>query len=517
MNLQNWWKAAARFAALLLGVVTLLPVSADAQKPAGETQIEGILSVVWGDPRPGSQGGETRFTITAPDGTAHALNLSSAQQSMALHLFNKRAIVQGWMLRSVSGPAQIAVSQLTPLAQEKPAARAPLVKRVLYVLLRFNGDAQEPHPPGFYSDLTNPFKAPVGSNVVSTINGFFRKTSWGHLQWSADVVGWLTLPKTKAQYAPCGWSSACADLAGIGNDGLALAAAAGADLSVYDNLNFVLNNDLDCCAWGGGFTYNGKSYGATWEPPWAQQAGTYVHELGHSLGLPHSGWRYYAYDSPWDQMSTGTVSKYAQCATYFSANSNVPTGVNCVEPGSGYIAAHKEYLGWLPPANIVVIDAPTTRNVTLEANSLPLGTTAKMIKVCLPAQPCTGAAAHYLTVEARIRASRFEMGLPGEGVIIHDFRADRKAIGAANPCYFNSQSGWAVPVDFTKGDWQGNPACNSGGLAWPNYALGNAQYPVGSVYRSAKQNIRIKVQERIGNSFVLRITRAVTTAGGPAP
>ena len=47
--------------------------------------------------------------------------------------------------------------------------------------------------------------------LPATINGFFAKTSWNRLQWKADVAGkgglnptaWFTLPKTKAQYAPC--------------------------------------------------------------------------------------------------------------------------------------------------------------------------------------------------------------------------------------------------------------------------------------------------------------------------
>ena len=54
---------------------------------------------------------------------------------------------------------------------------------------------------------------------------------------------------------------------------------------------------------GRSFVYQNRFYGATWEPPWGQNTSTYAHEMGHSLGLPHSGWRYYAYDSPWDVMS----------------------------------------------------------------------------------------------------------------------------------------------------------------------------------------------------------------------
>ena len=131
-------------------------------------------------------------------------------------------------------------------------------------------------------------------------------------------------------------------------------------MAAYDTINFVLNNDLDCCAWGGGFTFNSKFYHATWEPPWAQHAETYVHELGHSLGLPHSGWKYYTYDLPWDIMSMHNGINGMLCGSYKSANSgNTTRNITCPEPGSGYIVAHKDFLGWIPAANQVLINAKT--------------------------------------------------------------------------------------------------------------------------------------------------------------
>src|SRR5438128_2732399 len=70
------------------------------------------------------------------------------------------------------------------------------------------------------------------------------------------------------------------------------------------------------------------------------------------------------------------------CGSYNSINSGSASTVYCSEPGDGYIAPHKDYLGWIPPANDVIGSA-SGMTVTLEADSLPLGTAAKMIKVCL--------------------------------------------------------------------------------------------------------------------------------------
>lgn len=197
-------------------------------------------------------------------------------------------------------------------------------KRVIYLLVKFSDDSAVPHPPVFYTGMTNPDTPPSGEVFPTTLNGFFKKTSANQFSWLADVGGvggvgasggWLTLPHPKSYYAPCGWSSVCANLSGLSNDATALGRSQGIDFKVYDNINFVLSNDLDCCAWGGNYfsSVDSKSDGATWEPPWGQNTSTYAHEMGHSIGLPHSGRVYYAYDSPWDVMSSIQVINGVNC------------------------------------------------------------------------------------------------------------------------------------------------------------------------------------------------------------
>src|SRR6185312_13912772 len=369
----------------------------------------------------------------------------------------------------------------------------------------FKDDAQEPHAKDFYLDLTNPKKGNAGLHIPATINGFFDKTSWGNLQWQADTSDWMQLPFNKAHYANCGWDQSCANLNALSNDAFTLAVNAGINLQQYDNINFVLNNDLDCCAWGGGTSFGGKSFGATWEPPWGQEAGTYSHEFGHSIGLPHSGWTYYAYDSPWDIMSKRQSAQSVLCATYFSANDNANRNVNCTEPGDGYIAGHKDFLGWTPAANIVVVGTtPGKTKVVLEANSLPLGDKIKLIKICLAGEQCSGNSAHYVTVEARIGGKKYENGLTGDGVIIQDFKLNRASIGGH--CYFNSQSGFAVPIDATPGDYD-STACNDGGRTWPNWGLGNAEFLPGQTYTDSAHHFSVTVKQQKGSTYVVIVKR----------
>jgi ABC-type transport system substrate-binding protein len=520
---------------LLAFSIGIAPQKSQAQNPISSPQsgygvpmansptFEGILNIIWGDPYPKlGSGGPTQYTLTLLNGTNVALQLAG-KESYAENYFLKRVVVSGRAVpnqyatthtyaRSSIVVDTIAPSQTQLGGQATTAAGVFGTRRVIYLLLKFSDDSAVPHPPVFYTDLNNPDTPPVGEVFPATVNGFFRKTSWNQFYWVGDVGGmggvgasggWLTLPHPKSYYAPCGWSGACADVWAIGDDGTALGREQGIIFTNYDNINFVLSNDLDCCAWGGSY-YSGadnKWYGSTWEPPWGQEAGTYSHEMGHSLGLPHSGWVYYAYDSPWDLMSARMSANTVYCGSYSSDNSGGTASLYCTEPGDGYIAAYKDYLGWIPSANEVLTSTGSALTVTLEGDALPLGTATKMLKICITGSPCTGPTAHYFTVEARVRGYQFDNGIPGEGVIIHMFEGDRPTVGG--PCFFNSQSGWAWPIDGTPGDYNSATCSFADGAA-----LFNAQWVPGQIYFNATYGLSIKVVSRTGSSFVVTVNGA---------
>lgn len=485
---------------------------AQAQDAAISQSFSGTLTMEWGDPRPhdrGANAGVTRFHLTDQNNNTFALDVPAEQQSSVTQLFNQRVVVQGKSSGLPSAAAggdlpRIAVDHVTAVPSAAPVD-APLAttgtRKVLYLLLKYKSDTQTPHTVQFFKDLTNPLTPTTTSKTPMTINGFYHADSYGKLKWSGVVGGnkYFTLPKTKAQYAPCmNFGSGCtnANLNLLRTDALAIADANGIDWKSYDNINFVVNNDLDCCAWGGSFSFNGKTYGATYEPPWAQEAATYVHEFGHSLGLPHSGWRYEAYDSPWDEMSNGSYASYIVCGTYKSANSsNATNNIYCYEPGAGYIAPYKDKLGWLPSGNVQVINAKGTFTVTLYAGTTPLaGTRKKYIKLCTAAWPCTGSSAHFYSIEVKAKAAKPSKGIPNEGVIIHDVKMNRTPIGGS--CFFNSQSGWAVPIDATPNDYHAYPTCS-----WDaGKGLQNAQFMVGKTYSNSTYGIKIKIDSKGTNT-----------------
>jgi M6 family metalloprotease-like protein len=514
----------SRFAAMAMASACWC-VDSSLADPVPEAQsYEGTLQIVWGDGFAGqSAASTTHFLLALPGGKQLPLELNGLQ-ALATHFFGKRVAISGPLvpnaLANLPGPVAISVETIVPIDGSESLRKntgATGTRQVIYLLLKFPDDTTVPHPPAFYSDLNNPDLPPAGEPFPATLNGFFHKTSWNQLSWSGAVGGvgglgapngWLTLPHTKSYYAPCGWSSACVNLSALSEDSMALARAQGIDLTTYDNINFMLSNDLDCCAWGGGYysVQENKVYGATWMPPWGHEAGTLAHEMGHSLGLPHSGWLYYAYDSPWDMMSLRSSASSMSCGSYTSINSGAAQTLICTEPGDGYIAPHKDYLGWIPTANRVTLDMASTATITLEANATALGSLPKMIKLCIPGLPCSGNSAHYLTIEARVgglgSGSQYDNGLAGEGVIIHEFQGDRPPVSGA--CFSNSQSGWAVPVDAIPNDYD-SINCNAGSLSYPNFALYNAQFVTGQTYAPSAYPVSVAVLSRSGSTFVVSI------------
>ena len=516
-------------ACVRLSIACLLAVAAsisDAQAQ-GLQVFEGTLQVVWGDPDPlvGRASG-LAFSLAFDDGRVLPLRLNG-RETAALHLFRRRVIVTARMRApgSPAGQPEADVDAIALSTGAEPSAATPSAavlnpRRVIFLLVKFPEDTTVPHPASFYTNITNPETPPPGSNFPSTLNGFFNKTSFNQFSWAADVGGvggigapggWLTLPRSKSYYANCGSNASCAQLQPLAEDAIALGRAQGISFATYDNINFVLSNDLDCCAWGGTYysATERRSFGATWEPPWGQNVPTYAHEMGHSIGLPHSGWAYYAYDSPWDTMSSVQTLNGMVCGSYRSANTGFQRSLVCAEPGDGYIGAHRDTLGWIPAANEAVVDATTETTVTIEASATPLSSAVKLLKICLPAYPCTGSAARFFTVEARVKGigalSQFDNAVPGEGIIIHDVRMDRPAISGG--CYFNSQSGWAVPVDATPGDYDA-AACRINGT-YPNYGLFNAQWVVGQTYTNNLYQFGLSVVSRTATSFTVSVFSGV--------
>src|SRR5262249_41986530 len=258
MHMPRIRMCAFAIAAILLG----LPGAALADT------FTGTLNVVWGDPKDRSlAAGGVQYILATPDGRYVPMQVASGTNSVLP--FNGRPVVVTGQLASqprvagTAGAETIVVESIT-LDASAPARSGPAVvsgtRKVIFLLLKFQDDATEarpdPHAAGFYTDMTNPDTPPGGSLFPPTINGFFKKTSNNVFSWLGDVGGvggvggtvWITLPHPKSYYAPCTFSSTCftgTNYTNFNNDAVAAATAQGIVFTPYDNINFVLSNDLD--------------------------------------------------------------------------------------------------------------------------------------------------------------------------------------------------------------------------------------------------------------------------------
>src|SRR5919109_2424749 len=280
-----------------------------AQSPA--TEVTGTLHVLWGDPPEGPP--VLRYLLAGDDGVSRMVDVDESVLAAAggLLLVNgSRMRVQLAMalmpqerprarilmpLTRAAAPAILTESQPVS-AQVQLAVTRPYVT----ILCRFADTVNElPGTTEHYEQLTGA--------AYPGVNHYWTEVTEGGITLDGSIVlGWYTLPHPRSMYVT---EDSSADLSKLLTDCTG-AADADVDYSRFHGINLQFNKNLDCCSWGGGrmLTLDGvtRFWATTWEAAWAGP-GTYAHEVGHSLGLPHSGGPYgNVYDSRYDVMSSSS-------------------------------------------------------------------------------------------------------------------------------------------------------------------------------------------------------------------
>lgn len=403
----------ALFAFLAALLVCLAPLStplvgtATAQENDEEIVVEvvGTLHYVWGDVGPDSKLESTEPIVTLYEqGTNNTfaldnLEAASREQGGPLQFNGKLVEVTGVLDPETNRITVQEVSTATIIESHHGISHRSGSQQWVTVLCRF-GDSTgtTPESVSFFEDL------------MDEMDTFWQEVSYDTIDLAgSDEIDWVNMPQNRSAYINSTTNRARLGL-------LAQDCASAADSQVnfpdYDGINFVFNEDLGCCSWGGGVTLNidgtTKGYSATWMATWGWgNQDVMGQEMGHGFGLPHSSGPYGAtYDSQWDVMSSG--------------GSGLNPDPQFGNMGVHTVSFHKDALRWIPSARKYVATNDADQLVFIERLAQP----ATSDDYLMAEIPIGSSSARFYSVEVR-QFEGYDTRVPDEAVLIHKVNTTR--------------------------------------------------------------------------------------------
>jgi M6 family metalloprotease-like protein len=464
---------------VIVPTVTLPPPVTPAtpvdDKLAGYVTLEGTLSVLHGDPQPSSLDSSRQITtLTTTAGAVYELqSLESllAYYGQTVQITGLAEEASDLAAASVEASQAIRVESINSVGASSLDVLGN--KRFINLLCRFPNIASTPYQQAHYNALF--------SDQYPGVNHYFQQISYDqmNLDGTQTMTQWVTLPRNSSAYIQ---TNNFANLSLLAQDCTA-AATATVNFTQYYGINMFFNNDLDCCAWGGGttLTLDGQTrfWPMTWLPVWSQSyQGTVAHEIGHSIGLPHSTGPanappngFSVYVSEWDVMSrVGGTALVSSSPFYFL--------------GPGTLGYHLNELGWIPAARRVTISSGSLQTVTLDRTNAPETTDRPLLALV----PIAGTTNQWYSVEVR-DLQGYDQNVPGHAVIINHINRSRNE--------------WAYVVDADPSS--SNTNVNDAGAMW---------LP-GEAFVDIDTGIRIAVIAADGAGFQVQISNQAPVDGSP--
>lgn len=467
----------AALLALLASVVFAAAGLAGSQSVLVQPDIEGVVTLVWGDPQPGKGPGIGPLaTLTTDAGLSYRLLLSDELVRSVgglTHLYRQRVAVSvepGGLIEAPF-PAILATGIRRVVSGNRPDAPDAVTGSQAWVSVacKFKDDPDEPASLSYFQDMYG--------GTFPELDHYWRELSYDFITVDGSTaVGWYAyLPKTRAEYLisppPDPGVYPRIDLNALFADCTALGDAA-IYYPSYQGINLMFNDILDdslCCSWGGSryttLDSQTRSWRVTWEAEWGySNIGVVQHEMGHGFGWPHSSGNYgQTYDNHWDVMSDSWLCNPSD-ATY-----------GCY--GQHSITYHLDLAGWIPSFKKVIVASGEAKTVKLERLARPWTRNPLMVSAQVG-----GDTTNFMTYEVRRRTS-YDAQLAGDAVIIHEVDTDRT----------NQRDAYVIDTD---GD---GDTSNSG-----------AQFVVGESHTSTSGNIFMHVDSSLPTGFQVSVANNAT-------